>query len=148
MNQEEKKILHGLYYHRLAIGESITYAANELGWLVKASYSQGKDWTGKDGRLKTLKVADECWPSEQSLFTNRAYRPLTYLHDAGYIFMSASSFLLPSIQVTREGADLARELGTRHGRCGLWYKEHKDGLLGLLITILVSALTAAITSRV
>lgn len=42
---------------------------------------------------------------------------------------------------------MARELDTRFGRISLWYKESKDGVPGLLITVLVSALTSVLTAQ-
>jgi hypothetical protein len=47
--------------------------------------------------------------------------------------------------VTFAGADRAIRLHTRRGRADLWYREHKDGIIGLLLTVLVSCVTALIT---
>jgi hypothetical protein len=49
-----------------------------------------------------------------------------------------------SVTVTFSGADRAIRLHTRRGRMDLWYREHKDGILGLATTIVVSLVTALI----
>ncbi len=53
--------------------------------------------------------------------------------------------LLIAGSVTFAGADRAIRLHTRRGRIDLWYREHKDGVLGVLAIIGVSVLTALIT---
>jgi hypothetical protein len=47
--------------------------------------------------------------------------------------------------VTFAGADRAIRLHTRRGRMDLWYRDHKEGILGILITAFVSFITALIT---
>ena len=47
--------------------------------------------------------------------------------------------------VTFAGADRAIRLHSRRGRMDLWYREHRDGVFGLAITVLISAITALIT---
>lgn len=148
MNTEEKRILHGLYFHRQMIGEGMLYSADELAWLTRTPIPQGRNWSSEDGKLKVLREQGDDWWQEYATVTAQALRPLQYLHEAGYIRLERNRHDGGlRIAVTRQGADLARELDSRFGRFSLWYGEHKDGLLGLLITILVSALTAAITSR-
>jgi hypothetical protein len=47
--------------------------------------------------------------------------------------------------VTFAGADRAIRLHSRRGRVDLWYKENKDGIVGLGITVLISFATALLT---
>jgi hypothetical protein len=47
--------------------------------------------------------------------------------------------------VTFAGADRAIRLHTRRGRVDLWYREHRDGVIGVSITVLISLVTALIT---
>lgn len=149
MNTEEKRLLHGLYFHREMIGEGMIYSAEELAWLARTPIPHGRRWQTDDGKLQKVQGTGQGnWLTEYSALTAQAMRPLKYLHDAGYIRIETGRLGDSSrIAVTKEGADLARELDTRFGRFSLWYKENKDGVLGLLITVLVSALTAAITSQ-
>ena len=47
--------------------------------------------------------------------------------------------------VTFAGADRAIRLHTGRGRMDLWYREHRDGIAGVSITVLISFITALIT---
>jgi hypothetical protein len=47
--------------------------------------------------------------------------------------------------VTFAGADRAIRLHTRRGRMDLWYREHRDGIVGISITVLISFITALLT---
>jgi hypothetical protein len=47
-----------------------------------------------------------------------------------------------NVAVTFAGADRAMRLHTRVGRMELWYQEHRDGFLGIVITAAVSFITA------
>jgi hypothetical protein len=49
------------------------------------------------------------------------------------------------VSVSFAGADRAIKLHTRRGRADLWYREHKEGAIGIAITALVSVLTALTT---
>ena len=49
------------------------------------------------------------------------------------------------VAVTFTGADRAIRLHSRRGRIDLWYKEHKDGIFGLALTVLISFITALLT---
>ena len=71
--------------------------------------------------------------------------PLRYLQIRRLIKYTGRSDATLSIAVTFAGADRAIHLHTRRGRMDLWYRDHKDGILGMLITAVVSFLTALIT---
>jgi hypothetical protein len=47
--------------------------------------------------------------------------------------------------VTFAGADRAIRLHSKRGRADLWYREHKDGIFGIGITVLISFSTALAT---
>lgn len=147
MNKEEKLILHGLYYDRQMVGEEKSYTANQLKWLAHNSFYRGREWQGKDGELKSIEDEDEDYLASKNATSAASTRPITYLKDAGYIsFTKDGSLFL--IGVTVRGADLARELDTPCGRLNVWYKHHKDGLLGLLVTVVVSGLVSVVVSIV
>jgi hypothetical protein len=146
MNKQEKLILHGLYYDRQYVDEKKPYTANEIKWLAGNFCYRGKEWRGKDGELKSIEDEDEDYLASKNATSAAATRELTYLKDGGYIsFTKEGSSLL--IGVTVKGADLARELDTRFGPLNIWYKNHKDGLLGLLVTVVVSIVTTIVTNK-
>ena len=70
--------------------------------------------------------------------------PLRYLQYRRLIKYTPRSDATLSIAVTFAGADRAIRLHTRRGRMDLWYREHKDGILGLATTVAVSLVTALI----
>jgi hypothetical protein len=57
---------------------------------------------------------------------------------------SFDTSVVPDEIVTFAGADRAIRLHTGRGRMDLWYREHKDGILGLATTVIVSFVTALI----
>lgn len=144
MNKQEAKILHGIYYHRELVGEETLYSAAELNWLIKSSYAEGKNWVGEDGRLKALELPVDDWLSRHGMTSAAAERPLAYLREHGYLDYQNGNGLF-RVKITGRGADAARELATKYGRLNLIYKKHKDGLLWLVATVLVSAITTLVT---
>lgn len=144
MNQEEARLLHGLYYHREIVGEELPFTAAELNWLVNTSIPEGKKWKGEGGKLKSLESDADDYLAGIGATSAAASRPLAYLQSHGYIrYKKGSNFL--RIAVTGAGADVARELDTFWGRVNLLYKRHKDGVLWLLATVLVSLITTLVT---
>lgn len=142
MKKEEAKILHGLYYDREIVGEEMIYYANEINWLPNTSFSKGREWRNADGKLKSIEEKKvDCFASICAI--NAVLRPLSYLQAAGYITFKKEESCF-RITVTGTGADLARELGTFWGRANILYKNHKDGVLWFIATVLVSLITALI----
>jgi hypothetical protein len=147
MNKEEAQILHGLYYHREIVGEELPYSAAELNWLVITPIPKGRSWAGEDGKLKSIETETDDYLSSIGATSAAAARPLAYLQASGYItYRKDSGFF--RVAVTGSGADLARELDTFWGRANILYKKHKDGVLWLLATVLVSLITTLITKNV
>ena len=71
--------------------------------------------------------------------------PLRYLQYRRLITYARRSDGMLYAAVTFAGADRAIRLHTRRGRMDLWYREHRDGIIGVTITILISFITALIT---
>ena len=82
---------------------------------------------------------------ESKLITAKLELPLRYLQYRRLIKYETRSDATLSVAVTFAGADRAIRLHTRRGRMDLWYREHKDGILGLTTTVIVSFVTAVIT---
>jgi hypothetical protein len=143
MNTQESKILHGLYFHRQMIGEELIYKAGELNWLATHSFKEGRSWQRPDGTLNSLESNIEYLVGLSGAHTTDSLRPIRYLESKGYItFKNSADFQL---SVTLAGAEVARELGTPLGRVNVLYKNHKDGVVWLFATILVSAVTSILT---
>lgn len=140
MNTIEAKILHGLYYHREMVDEPMPYTAAELNWLAHASWKDGRNWQGPDGKLKASESEGDDYLAQIRATSATAQRPLRYLEASGYVNWNGTGGL--RIAVTAKGADVARELDSALGRMDLFYKEHKDGLIWFLATVLVSLITA------
>jgi len=72
---------------------------------------------------------------------------LSYLNAGGYITMQIGAGMGGfRVTLTIKGLEYARSLDTRLGRADLWYREHKDGLIWLLITVFVSFVTTVVTN--
>ncbi|HWX78535.1 MAG TPA: hypothetical protein VNZ02_00470 [Steroidobacteraceae bacterium] len=141
---DEDRILHGLYYYRESIDEDVQVSSNELLWLAMHPLRDGAAWL-KDGMLQSLDAADFPVDIRAKLLTAKLELPLRYLQYRRLIKYARRSDGMLYAAVTFAGADRAIRLHTRRGRMDLWYRENKDGIVGVAITILVSLLTALIT---
>jgi hypothetical protein len=141
---DEDRILHGLYYHRETIDENVQVSTEQLLWLAMHPLREAEAWQ-KNGKLQSMDVSE--FPSDvrAKLNTAKLELPLRYLQYRRLISYTKRSDGVLNVSVTFAGADRAIRLHTRRGRIDLWYRERKDGFVGLTITILVSALTALIT---
>lgn len=144
MNRAEAKILHGLYFHRKMVGEEVIYSASELKWLAQASFSAGRNWQGEDGKLKSFESDGQDYLARIGATSTDAQRPIRYLEASGYITCSSSGGF--RIAITAKGADLARELDSWYGRLNILYRENKDGVFWLVVTVLVSVITTLVTN--
>jgi hypothetical protein len=141
---DEDRILHGLYYHRESIDEEVLVSGDQVLWLAMHPLPEGEAWT-KNGQLQSVDAS--AFPAEvqSKLVTAKLELPLRYLQIRRLIKYTGRSDATLSIAVTFAGADRAIRLHTRRGRMDLWYRDHKDGILGMLITAAVSFLTALVT---
>jgi hypothetical protein len=141
---DEDRILHGLYYYRESIDEEISVSGEQVLWLAMHPLPEGEAWN-KDGQLQSVDAS--AFPAEvqSKLVTAKLELPLRYLQIRRLIKYTGRSDATLSVAVTFAGADRAIRLHTRRGRMDLWYRDHKDGVLGILITAFVSFITALIT---
>jgi hypothetical protein len=143
---DEDRILHGLYYHRQGIDEEVALSGEQILWLAMHPLRDGESWN-KDGvpqSFDTSIVPDEIRPK---LLAAKLELPLRYLEYRRLIKYSKRRDATLSVAVTFAGADRAIRLHTRRGRMDLWYRENKDGILGLAATVVVSFVTALIAVR-
>jgi hypothetical protein len=141
---DEDRILHGLYYYRENIDEDVQVSSEQLLWLAMHPLSEGEAWSS-DGKLQSLDPSEFPEEIRGKLTTAKLELPLRYLQYRRLITYARRSDGMLYASVTFAGADRAIRLHTRRGRMDLWYREHRDGIVGVTITILISFLTALIT---
>jgi hypothetical protein len=141
---DEDRILHGIYYFRESIDEEMHATGVQLLWLAMRPLRDGEIWH-KDGHLQSVDTAS--FPAEirSKLVTAKLELPLRYLQYRRLIKYTRFNETTFSIAVTFAGADRAIRLHTRRGRMDLWYRENKDGMFGLVITVAIAMLTALLT---
>jgi len=155
MNDEEKQVLHGLYRFLWTLHSKALYPFTplEIIWLMRTPIPETADWQLESGQLRKWdRPISESYLTEQSHAMLEAERPLSYLASCGYIDYEkrdqAGTF---AITFKHPGAELARKLDSRFGRLDLWYRAQKEGLLGILVTavvsIIISIVTAYLTTR-
>jgi hypothetical protein len=141
---DEDRILHGLYYFRENIDEDVQVTSEQILWLAMHPLSEGEAWH-KDGKLQSLDASEFPQDVRSKLLTAKLELPLRYLQYRRLITYARRSDGMLYAAVTFAGADRAIRLHTRRGRMDLWYREHRDGVLGVTITILISLITALVT---
>ena len=141
---DEDRILHGLYYYRESIDEDVQVTSEQLLWLAMHPLSEGEAWH-KDGKLQSLDASEFPEEIRAKLLTAKLELPLRYLQYRRLITYARRSDGMLYAAVTFAGADRAIRLHTRRGRTDLWYREHRDGIVGVTITILISLITALVT---
>jgi hypothetical protein len=141
---DEDRILHGIYYYRENIDEEVQVTGVQLLWLAMHPLRDGETWH-KDGALQSVDTSAFPPDIRTKLVTAKLELPLRYLQYRRLIKYARSNDATLSVAVTFAGADRAIRLHTRRGRMDLWYREHKDGMLGLITTVAISMITALIT---
>lgn len=141
---DEDRILHGIYYYRENIDEEVQVTAVQLLWLAMHPLRDGETWH-KDGRLQSVDTSAFPADIRFKLVTAKLELPLRYLQYRRLIKYTRVDDAALSVAVTFAGADRAIRLHTRRGRMDLWYREHKDGMLGLITTVAISMITALLT---
>jgi hypothetical protein len=141
---DEDRILHGLYYRREDIDEEATVSGEQLLWLSMHPLRDGESWT-QDGEPQSFDASTVPAEIQSKLVTAKLELPLRYLQYRRLIKYTQRGDATFCVAVSFAGADRAIRLHTRRGRMDLWYREHKDGILGLTVTVIVSFVTALIT---
>lgn len=141
---DEDRILHGLYFHRESIDEDITVSGEQILWLAMHPLAEGDSWE-RDGQLQSMDTAEIPETLRGKLIMAKLELPLRYLQYRRLIKYAKNRDATVTLSVTFAGADRAIRLHSRRGRADLWYREHKDGILGMGITVLVAFATALAT---
>ena len=141
---DEDRILHGLYYYRESIDEDVQVSTEQLLWLAMHPLREGQGWQ-LQGKLQSLDASEFPDDIRTKLVTAKLELPLRYLQYRRLITYARRSDGMLYAAVTFAGADRAIRLHTRRGRMDLWYREHRDGVVGVSITVLISIITALLT---
>ncbi len=141
---DEDRILHGLYYYRENIDEDVTVTGEQILWLAMHPLREADAWFN-DGQPQSVDTSAFPDDIQSKLSTAKLELPLRYLQYRRLIRYARRGDATISVAVTFAGADRAIRLHTRRGRLDLWYREHKDGIFGISISILVSFVTALAT---
>jgi len=147
--KEEDRVLHGFHYFRESIDEEFSVTADQVLWLSAHSFIDGAAWF-KDEELQSFDSSIIPPDLRRKLLMSKFELPLRYLSYRRLIKYTPIDAETVNVAVTFAGADRALRLHTRLGRMEVWYQEHKDGFLGMLITIgvaFVSALLAVAVSE-
>lgn len=150
MNQNEKKILNGVYRNYEIINDGIFYEASELNWLLENQLCRASEWRKQEGNFNSIEnemTETENWLSQLSLLNHKIEKALSFLKAKGYIDYIKQNNAF-KISVTSAGCEVARKLQTRSGRIDLWYHDNKDGVIWILITVLTSAIVTVITALI
>lgn len=145
MNKAEARILHGLYYFREVVDEDFPVSPSEILWLTTTDLPGGRHWRGVDGKRQQKEIEKNDWLASDAATSIAAERSLSFLRSAGFIAFSKSDDNW-RVAVTAVGAERARELNSRWGRMNVSDREHKDGLVWFLATVVVSSITAMVTA--
>ncbi len=141
---DEDRILHGLYYYHESVDEDIQVSDEQLLWLAMHPLHEADAWY-REGILQSLDTS--VFPDEirAKLLTAKFDLPLRYLQYRRLIRFTRRDDATINAAVTFAGADRAIRLHTRRGRLDLWYREQKDGIIGIAITMFISLMTALVT---
>jgi hypothetical protein len=141
---DEDRILHGLYFYRENIDEDVQVTSEQLLWLAMHPLREGDAWR-RDGKLQSLDASAFPEDVRAKLLTVKIELPLRYLQYRRLITFARRSDGTIYAAVTFAGADRAIRLHTWRGRADLWYREHRDGIFGVSITVLTALITALLT---
>lgn len=147
--QPSDKILLGLYRLRPVLNDDLALETGHFAWLIE----HGADgWIGENGPKKLE------YSAEKGTHTSYLERPLK---DKSRVSRELSllsarrcvSFTAPKgfdhtfrIELLPEGLLRGEKLDSCLGKADLLYSDHKDGIIGVLLTIVVSAFTSVLTT--
>ena len=141
---DEDRILHGLYFQREAIDDDVRVSGEQILWLAMHPLADGESWE-REGQLQSVDTAEFPEAIRDKLIAAKLELPLRYLQYRRLIKFVKNRDATITVSVTFAGADRAIRLHSKRGRADLWYREHKDGILGMGITVLISFSTALAT---
>lgn len=146
MNRDAKRLLHGLYWNARRRQEwKVGAESARMLWLIQNRIPKTRNWIEPEVGLKAGtpdEMEERIRGNNQPLQTVET--ALEILRTEGYIQGYRSRDEL-HIELTPKGVELAQKLDSWVGRLDLWYREHREGLGGLLVTVAVAAIVAWFT---
>ena len=150
LNKAEKRILHGLYLRRPVVALWDHYTPAQINWLGANRYCRASAWARSESPPAHV-IKSDMDSAEMSLLQLRmAGAALVHMEAAGLIQCSSEGIEgeLFSVAVTYQGAELARKLSTPWGQLDLLYRDGKEGIPGVVVTIIVAAATAWLVTAI
>lgn len=147
MLRTEKNILQGMYERQPSPNRWLVYSYDEIRWLDRKRRREVKRWIVGDDRLQRYSP-HEAYAEGQIVINSHGcvMRWITFLEGKGLIKSAAEELMNIRLSLTAEGVETARQCRSGWGRLELLYQERRNGIAGLLITILISAITSLITA--
>ncbi len=143
------RILLGLYRFKPELNIELPIDTAELAWLYENGATH---WVCKKGRKKKQYSADK---GRNESYLDPPLRDLAKIKKALSALAAKGlvSFTAPTgfgfqfqVKLLADGLLRAESLDSLFGRIEVWYADNKNGALGLLLTIVVAALTSFITN--
>ena len=142
------KILLGIFNHWPRLDEPIKIESSELAWLL---YNGLTNWRVESGWQKIrYSLDDTSFFDLQSNDKSKVTKELSILKANECIYFDRPTGFDGFFQITLrpKGLIRAERLSSRLGKIELWYRENKNGILGLVVTVVVAIITAYITSKI
>lgn len=144
-------ILLGIYNHWPRLDDSISLKTGELAWVVHHGLTEWRQKNGwKEVEYPSDKRSNDSYMDEPLTDRSRVAKELCILQANDCIEFEQPSGLdmMFEVQLLPNGLIRAEKLSSRTGKADLWYRENRNGIIGLAVTIIVSIITAWITSRI
>src|ERR1700743_239769 len=106
--------------------EGVLIKRDEILWLGATPPDQHKH-----GEFDTLDLIKNRNVHRYRALSADQQRPLDHLEAAGFIKLERKNSSMFIVKVTGQGALRARRYHTRWGRIDLWFRDNKDGPMGL-----------------
>lgn len=148
----EKNLLQGLYRYDLVWGNSgdFRFRYNQLRWIQRRRWWQSArpwpvDRMQRATSVYNTKIDDR--PFGDLPGNMKIRQSIRVLEERGLILPNATNEGVFLLELSGPGIALARRCDTWYGRAGIYYEERREGVLGLIVTVAVAAITSIITTH-
>ena len=150
MDKAEKNLLQALYSNENRPNQFKEYPYAAIRWLDGKSVRKVRGWIDRDGRFNCYNSFDAHRDGHRDRLSPKfkAIEWIRVLEGEGLVSTSMEGEETIRVALTYRGIIYARNCSTAWGRLNLIYEERKYGIMGILITILVSATTSFFASLI
>lgn len=143
MNGDERRVLHGLYCDAAHHAFREVWASSEqLLWLMQRRWPCCvRKWRSREGLQSADPDRDEDSLRSEGEPLPRIEETLRLLQHDGYIERVAPSHQM-ELRLTSKGIKEARRLNRPFGYLDSWYREHRWGVVGLIVPVLFSGVVS------